>query len=115
MARNRIDLDAGGRAGDGSAPARSGHASGGRAVPVDDLGPGTGGGQGTGHGAFSPLRRLVADRHGAVLALFRVTLREARGSSPNPGGEMNPRRPRWVRCGGGIAEGRNDDGTRNDR
>jgi hypothetical protein len=49
----------------------------------------------------------VADRHGTALeALSLVTLHEARGSSPNSLAGANSRRPRWIRCAGGIAEGR---------
>ncbi len=56
----------------------------------------------------------VADRHGTALeALFLVTLREVRESGSHALAGMNPRRPRWIRCTGGIAEGRNDDGTVN--
>ena len=58
----------------------------------------------------------VAERHGTVLdALFLVTLRAARASGSPALAGMNPRRPRWVRCTGGITEGRNDDWTVNQR
>ena len=58
----------------------------------------------------------VADRHGTALeALFLVTLHEARGSSPNSLAGANLRGPHWIRCTGGIAEGRNDYWTVNQR